>query len=80
MSALLPSCFAACENLTVVHSAGQKLKNIDNRAFYNCTSLKHVDAISKSNKTKLYNIGLSAFANSGIEEAYISLSGTSTAT
>lgn len=80
VSALLPMCFADCTNLVSVKSAGSKLKNIENKAFYNCTSLSHVDAISKSNTTKLNNIGLSAFANSGIEEAYISLSGTSTAT
>ena len=80
VSALLPMCFADCTSLVSVKSAGSKLKNIDSKAFYNCTSLSHVDAISKSNKTKLHNIGLSAFANSGIEEAYISLSGTSTST
>ena len=65
--------------MSAVHG-GQKLKDIDFQAFYGCSSLKHVDVLSKTNKNKLHNIGVSAFAESGLEDVYISLSGTSVAT
>lgn len=76
---LLPSCFINCSNLVNV-TTKPNLKDIQDEAFKNCTSLKNVGFLSKSNKDKVHNIGLSAFANTGLEDIYISLSGTATST
>lgn len=73
------SSFCGCENLRDVKT-GSNLKNIDDYAFMNCTSLTSIDVFGKGNKTKLYNIGVSAFANTGLKEVNIMLSGTSTDT
>lgn len=80
VSALLPSCFVECENLSAVHMTSTKLKDIGNRAFYGCKRLTNVTCLSSGSNAKLYNIGLSAFARSGLTNVNISLSGTSTGT
>lgn len=80
VSALLPSCFVDCGNLSSVHTTGTKLKDIGNNAFNGCSSLVDVTFLQKGTNAKLYNIGLSAFAGSGLKDVNISLSGTSTGT
>lgn len=57
------------------------LKDVGDYAFKDCVNLKHVSFLENpANDNKLYNIGVSAFANTGIENISISLSGTSTGT
>ena len=69
------SCFCGCTNLTSV-TTYDKLKNIGDYAFKDCVNLKHIDCLT-STTNKLYDIGISAFANTGLEHISISLSGTS---
>lgn len=79
VSAIGISCFVDCENLTDV-TTYDKLKVIDDYAFKDCTNLRHVSFLDKSNKNAVYAIGESAFANTGLEDVTITLSGTSTNT
>ena len=79
VSAIGISCFVDCKNLTDV-TTYDKLKVIDDYAFKDCTNLRHVSFLDKSNKNAVYAIGDSAFANTGLEDVTITLSGTSTNT
>ena len=79
VSAIGTSCFSDCENLVDV-TTYDKLKVIDDYAFKDCAKLRHISFLDKSNKNAIYAIGESAFANTGLEDVAISLSGTSTHT
>jgi len=72
---LLPSCFINCSNLKSV-KASANIKDIQQQAFQNCTSLTSTSFFNDNFNGKLNNIGMSAFANTGLVDIDIYLSGT----
>ena len=77
---LMASCFENCTNLTSV-TGGRQVNNIENFAFKDCTALTSFYPLSPdgAHKLAIRNIGISAFANSGIKSLAIGLSSGSTA-
>lgn len=79
VSAIGPSCFVGCTNLKDVKTHN-KLKVIDRQAFYGCTNLTSFGAFCIQPIPKVNVIQQSAFAETGLVNISISLSGTATAT
>ena len=79
VQSLLPSCFINCTNLKSV-TTYEKLKDIQDCAFMNCTNLKDVTFLKSNSEIKIDNIGVSAFANSGLENVTVRLRGTTSDT
>lgn len=73
------SCFAGCENLKSV-VAHQNLVDVGDEAFKGCISLKSVNFLQESYGSTLDNIGISAFADTGLESVAIALRGSAVAT
>lgn len=74
------SCFERCINLSSV-TGGANVHSIDDYAFKDCTALTGFSPLSPAGSRKLAikNIGVSAFANTGIRSIAIGLSSGSTA-
>lgn len=73
------SCFINCGSLQSVTTSA-KLKNIGDYAFQNCSSLTSVSTLSKEQPHVVENIGVSAFANTGLTDIAIQLSASDIAT
>lgn len=76
---LQTACFERCTSLSAV-TGGAGVESIDDFAFKDCTSLTSFYPLTPGGARKLAirNIGVSAFANTGIRELAVGLSSGST--